>query len=175
MTTSSATKPVSAVLGWFATTPATENAIIDMANSRQIALRTRLRHHYWLTDCKPIGPVTLATIRRKMALIDQRDEMTDPEVTELLSSHYGFEKAPVETDSGPAWIIPDLLEARGVATSSITEMRERMSGLGKASAAKRGTGKAASGAGPQGPTRAPERIDQSTAEVAASATDDADF
>lgn len=120
-----------AVLGWFATTPATEREVIDMANARQVALRDRLRHHYWLTDCRPITDVTLDVLRRKMVLIDPQDELPDAQVEELLSLHFGFDK----TDTG--WCIPDLDEARQTAVGSIEEGRLRASAAGKASAAKR--------------------------------------
>lgn len=116
-----------------------------MANSRQIALRTRLRHHYWLTDCKPITETTVALQRRKMALIDAQDTMTEEQVEELLSEHYGFARC------GEGWRIPDLDEARGVAVQSITATREAASRAGKASAAKRAAQAAA-------PAQAPEPV-----------------
>jgi hypothetical protein len=124
-------RKVSAVLGWFPTTPATEREVIDMANSRQVALRTRLRHHYWLTECKPISETTVAIARRKLLLIDPQDTMTDDQVAELLSPHYGFER------TAGGWVIPDLDEARGVAVGSIEGIKERAAAAGRASAAKR--------------------------------------
>ncbi len=134
-TTNKPTAPVkrkaTAVLGWFPTTPATEQSVLDMANSRQVALRTRLRHHYWLTDCKPITETTVQLARRKLVSIDARDETTQTEVDELLSAHYGFEVV----DGG--WSIPDLNEAHGAALSSIKVISERASVAGMASAAAR--------------------------------------
>lgn len=128
MTTPSRTP--STALQWFTYNAANESAILDMANSRQIALRTRLRNHYWLTDCKPIGQTTIALIRKKMAMIDERDVMTEAEVTEVLSNHFGF----IETDDG--LVIPDLIEAREAAISSAQGRRERASAGGKARAGK---------------------------------------
>lgn len=144
-------RKATAVLGWFPTTPATEREIIDMANSRQIALRTRLRHHYWLTDCKPLTEVAISNARRKMTLIDPQDVMTDDQVAELLTEHYGF----VPLSGSKTWAIPDLDEARAAALASIEGIRARASAAGKASAAKRGFGPAA---GPQLQTVAPETV-----------------
>lgn len=102
----------STALQWRPHYPATESAIIDMANSRQIALRERLRNHYWLTECKPISNVTIELTRRKMLMIDSKDKMNTTEVAEILSTHYGFH----ETDAG--YVIPDMDESRGVAIKS---------------------------------------------------------
>lgn len=128
MTTPSRTP--STALQWSPHNAANESAILDMADSRQIALRTRLRNHYWLTDCKPIGPTTVALNRKKMAMIDDRDVMTDAEVTEVLSDHFGF----IATDEGLT--IPDLIEAREVAIGSAEGRKERAALGGKARAAK---------------------------------------
>lgn len=150
-------KPISAVLGWFPTTPATEREVLDMATSRQIALRTRLRHTYWLTDCKPLSEVTIGIHRRKMALIDQKDEMSEPEVAELLSDHYGFALVTDEAGEVLGWGIPELQAVRQHAAASISASRERMSELGKRSAAARAVRSepprapaAPSGSGPTG-------------------------
>lgn len=175
-------RKVTAVLGWFPTTPATEREILDMANSRQVALRTRLRHHYWLSDCKPLGAVTVTTMRRKMTMIDPQDTMPEEQVDELLSPHYGFDKATDTAGHFVGWTIPDLDEARHAAVGSIVATRERMSELGRASAAKRAglrngvptASGARSMAGPQERARAPEMIDQTTGEIV-TAEDDADF
>jgi hypothetical protein len=131
------TKSTSAVLGWFPTTPATEREVIDMANSRQIALRTRLRHYYWLTDCRPLGRLTVDMVRRKMALIDPRDDLSEPELAELLSMHYGFAVRPDDHGEVVGWSIPELDDTRAAAVASITATRERTSRAGKASAARR--------------------------------------
>ncbi|MBE0547774.1 MAG: hypothetical protein IH627_09000 [Rubrivivax sp.] len=177
-------RKVTAVLGWFPTTPATEREILDMANSRQVALRTRLRHHYWLNDCKPLGAVTVSTLRRKMAMIDPQDAMPEEQVAELLSPHYGFEEARDDAGAVVGWCIPDLDEAQRAAVGSIVATRERMAELGRASAAKRsavrGVTPAPMGAGrmagPQDRARAPEVIDRTTGEImAAAAEDDGDF
>jgi hypothetical protein len=50
----------SVALQWHPHTAVTESAIIDMTNARQIALRTRLRNFYWMTDCKPMPPASIA-------------------------------------------------------------------------------------------------------------------
>lgn len=131
-------RKVSAVIGWFPTTPATEREIIDMANSRQVALRTRLRHLYWLTECKAIGQTTVDLARRKMALIDPQDTLTDAQVAELLTTHYGFEP------SADGWVIPDLDEAREDVVGSVREARGRAQAAGRASAAKRTAAKGVS-------------------------------
>ena len=120
----------SAALQWSTHNAANESAIIDMANSRQIALRTRLRNHYWLTDCKPIGAITIALNRKKMVMIDSRDLMSDAEVDEVLSDHYGF----IVTDEGLT--IPDLIEARKVAIGAAQGRKERAALGGNARAAK---------------------------------------
>lgn len=120
----------SAALQWSPHNAAHESAILDMANSRQIALRTRLRNHYWLTDCKPLGQTTIELTQKKMTMIDDRDRMTQPEIDEVLSDHFGF----VDTDVGLT--IPDLIEAREVAIGSAQGRQERASAGGKARAAK---------------------------------------
>jgi hypothetical protein len=159
-----AQRKATAVLGWFPTTPATEREILDMANARQIALRTRLRHHYWLTDCAPLTPATVERLRRKMTMIDPQDAMPDDQVDELLSPDLGFEAV------AGGWRVPDLDEARSAALGSIQSTRDRMAALGKASAAKRLQVRADSApnerltagsmAGPQLVARAPEVIDE---------------
>jgi hypothetical protein len=170
-----ATRKVTAVLGWFPTTPATEREILDMANSRQVALRTRLRHHYWLTECRPISDQTITNMRRKMAMIDPQDAMPDDQVAELLSPHYGFAEAADASGAFVGWTITDLDEALQAATASITATRERMSQLGKASAARRtGAAVGRSMAGPQAQARVQEFVDQQTGEVVA-AVEDEDF
>jgi hypothetical protein len=123
---------VSTANAWFKTYPAHELEILDMANARQIALRTRLRHRYWVTSCAPLTPSAVERVCKKMALIDDRDAMTDAEVEELLTPDFGF----AAVDSG--WTVPDLDAARGEALGSIDAIRSRMSELGRASAAKRG-------------------------------------
>ena len=126
----SPTRKPSTALQWFPHIPATESAVLDMANSRQIALRIRLRNHYWLTECKPMGPTTVALTRKKMQMIDAQDSMTDEEVAEVLSDHYGFTGTPL------GLTIPELLEARGVAVTAGQERQARASAGGLAKAAK---------------------------------------
>lgn len=157
-------RKATAVLGWFPTTPATEREVLDMATARQIALRTRLRHHYWLTDCHPITEVTVSKLRKKMVLIDPQDAMDDDQVTELLSDHYGFTRVSL-AEGATGWRIPDLDEARGIAVDAIEAQRAQASAAGKLSAQKRAESKGA--AGPQAKASAPEPV---TAHE-----DDADF
>jgi hypothetical protein len=137
-------KPSTAV-GWFPLTVATESAILDMANSRQIALRTRLQHFYWLTECKPIGPATVALQRKKMVMIDPRDTLTDDEVAEVLSEHYGF----VATEAGLT--IPELDDHRQAAVGALQSGREGRAegGRKRAAAAAREGGRFVSGALPE--------------------------
>jgi hypothetical protein len=120
----------STALQWHPHSAATESTIIDMANSRQIALRIRLRHHYWMTECKPISPVTVTLVRKKMVMIDTKDKMTEADVTELLTDHYGF----IATPEGLT--IPDLDEARGSAIGA-TEARAERAGAGGRAKAER--------------------------------------
>lgn len=122
-------KPATA-LGWFPHSAATDSAIIDMADSQQVTLRARLRNHYWLTECKPLGDTTVALIRKRMAMADLGVVMSDEQVSELLSDHFGF----VSTDDG--FVIPDLDEARGVAVTSLEGIGRRASAGGNAKAAK---------------------------------------
>jgi hypothetical protein len=151
--TNTTSRKATAILGWFPTTPATEREVLDMASARQIALRTRLRHHYWLTDCQPLTELTVNNLRRKMVLIDPQDAMDDGQVQELLSEHYGF--TPVRSgDSATAWRIPELDEARANAVASIEGTRARAAAAGRASAAKRAG--SAPPAGPQHQALVPE-------------------
>ncbi len=129
-------RKTTAILGWFPTTPATEREVLDMATARQIALRTRLRFHYWLTDCQPLSELTVEKLRRKMALIDPHDVMEAQHVEEVLSEHYGF-TASVGPDGTRTWRIQELDEGRGAAVASIETTRARASVAGRASAARR--------------------------------------
>lgn len=117
-------KPSTAA-NWHPLTPATENAILDMANARQIALRTRLQLHYWLTECRPLTPTAVAQVRKKMAMIDPRDVLDDEEVQELLTEFFGF----TATDAGLT--IPDLDEHRRVSVGAAMAFREKQSEAGR--------------------------------------------
>lgn len=108
----------------------TESAVLDMANSRQIALRTRLRNFYWLTDCKPFGTDSVTMTRKKMIMIDSKDKMTDADVADVLTAHYGFVASP------GGWTIPELDEARGIAIRATEARAERAGAGGRAKAAK---------------------------------------
>ncbi|MGA0610647.1 hypothetical protein [Caldimonas sp. KR1-144] len=154
--TTTPTRPTSTASGWHPTNPVSERETLDMATARQIALRTRLRHHYWLTECRPFDDSTVALMRRKMTLIDARDAMDDEEVVDLLTAHYGF------TRSAEGWRIADLDCARDALVSSIDGTRKRAQAAGVASAKKRAQ---------QAPQ---QRVDAST-EAALSGTDPADF
>jgi hypothetical protein len=125
------TRKASAVVGWFPTTPATELAVLQGANARQVALRGHLRHLYWLSECRPITAVAVTMQRRSMVSIAAQDSLDDDEVDQLLSAHFGFE--PI----AGGWCIPELDEGHRTALASITSQRERASAAGKASAAAR--------------------------------------
>ena len=124
-------------MGWYPTTPATELSTIDMANARQVALRDRLRNHYWLTKCKPLTALAVELQRRKMRGIDPSDVLTDEQTEELLSEHYGF-----HGDAVAGWLIPDLQDHYRTALESIQGTRKRATAAGKASGAARAAGKA---------------------------------
>ncbi len=129
MSTTAPLRKPSTALQWHTYNSHNESAVLDMANSRQIALRTRLRNHFWLTECKPLGATTVALTLKKMKMIDPRDKMTPAEVTELLSDHYGFEP----TEAG--FIVPELIEARETALKAAGVRKERAAAGGKAKAA----------------------------------------
>lgn len=135
-------------LQWSPHNASHESAILDMANSRQIALRTRLRNHYWLTDCKPIGQTTVAFIRKKMAMIDGQDVMSDDEVAEVLSDHFGFDT------TAEGLTIPDLMEARETAISASQARHNRAVAGGQARALRAAT--ASQGAPKHAPAPDPE-------------------
>lgn len=125
----SALRKPSTALQWHTHSAHNESAVLDMANSRQIALRTRLRNHFWLTECKPLGAVTVTLQIKKMTMIDPRDSMTTEEVSEVLSDHYGFDN----TSAG--FIVPELIEARDTALMAAGVRKERAAAGGKAKAA----------------------------------------
>jgi len=131
MTSVTSQRKSSTAVQWYPHNATNDGAVLDMANSRQIALRVRLRNHFWLTDCKPMGAVTVEQILKKMKMIDTRDEMTKEEAEEVLSDHFGFK----QTEQG--FIIPDLIEARDFALSSADSRKVRAAsgGRGKAAAA----------------------------------------
>lgn len=146
MSHSSSGRKASAALGWFPMAPVTEAAIIDMASARQVALRHRLRLHYWQTECRPLTETTINLTRRKMMFADPQDELSPESLTELLSLHYGFEPIPGTSD----WRIPELEEAYRHAVGAVQRRQEQAVKAGKASAEKRAQG--GSGAAAQGPT-----------------------
>ena len=101
-----------------------------MADSQQVTLRARLRNHYWLTECRPLGATTVALVRKRMAMADLGVLMSEAQVSELLSDHFGF----IASENG--FTIPDLDEARGVAVTSMAGLAKRASAGGNAKAAK---------------------------------------
>lgn len=134
-------------IAWFKTLPAKEREVIDLASARQIALRLRLRNHYWLTECQPITQLVVEKLRRKMAVIDPRDAMEDSEVEELLSRDFGFTAS--QANGATVWTIPELEEAQVDVVASVDAIRAKASAAGRASAAKRAAQAApAAGAGP---------------------------
>lgn len=160
--TTAPSRKASTVLGWFPSTPATEREVLDIASARDIALRARLRIHYWLTECQPFTTATVDKIRRKMVLLDAQDAMSDEQVREVLTEHYGFAPVP-GLGASAAWRIPDLDDARAAAVASIQASRERGRVAGLKSAEKRAAEKARSGGQQPGPV------------PAAPVTDDSDF
>lgn len=129
MSAAAALRKPSTALQWHTHNAHNESAVLDMANSRQIALRTRLRNHFWLTECKPLGAVTVALQIKKMKMIDPRDSMTPEEVSEVLSDHYGFDR------TAAGYIVPELIEARDTALKAAGMRKERAAAGGKAKAA----------------------------------------
>jgi len=121
-------------LSWHPHHATSEAAALDMTNARQIAFRTRIRNHYWLTGCVPFTDTLVNITRKKMMMIDKRDKLTDAEVTEVLSGHYGFTQTP------EGWTIPELLDAKGVATEASAKRSERarLGGIAKAAKASQG-------------------------------------
>jgi len=134
MTIAASQRKSSTAVQWHTHNATNESAVLDMANSRQIALRTRLRNHFWMTECRPMGAVTVDLAVRKMKMIDLRDAMTPEEVAEVLSGHYGF----AETADGV--IVPELITDRDAAVASAHKrtVRASLGGLGKAAAVDQG-------------------------------------
>ena len=114
--------------GWHPHFATADTATLDMTPARQIALRVRLRNHYWLKECEPFTVAIVTQTRKKMVMIDKRDKLTEAEVDEVMTAEYGF----IETPEG--WTIPELLTARGVAIGAAQRRSEaaRKGGIAKA-------------------------------------------
>jgi hypothetical protein len=65
-----------------------------------------------------------------MVLIDSQDEMSEADVAEVLSVHYGFHETP------EGLTIPELDEARGIAVGAAAERAVKAGNGGRAKAAK---------------------------------------
>ena len=91
-----------------------EATLMQDATALQIAMRILLRDRYWLTDCRPLGPTAVRNIQTRMAMRNPRDVISDEEVTELLSSEFGFQKAVADGGEFLGWHLPDLAEQRGL-------------------------------------------------------------
>ena len=133
---------------WFPLAPAAESAVIDMADARTVALRERLRNHYWLTDCRPLTTADIDLQRRKMRMIRDADGMEQSEVDALLTPTFGFECCPT------GWTIPALDIHRDEVLDAKQQAALRAAAAGRASAAAR-----ASRTGPSTPPTAPASDD----------------
>lgn len=135
MTKTTKTKPsfnqTTTAGGWYPYTPAAESQVIEFADARAVALSTRLRHRYWMTECQPLTWLDIDNQRRKMAGINPGDVLSDEEVRMLLTPAFGF----VETDG--AWSVPALSTARQDLLEASVRRKESASRAGLASAAKR--------------------------------------
>lgn len=131
-TSSKLPRKPSALMGWHPTCPAQESTVIDGLNARQIALRIKLRNHYWLTECKPISDARVSMTTGMMELIDPLDKLSPEQVEALLCSDFGF----LRTTEG--WAIPDLHSAYDEALTSVESKRTQTQAAGRASAAARG-------------------------------------
>ena len=83
------------------------------ATALQIAMRNLLRDRYWLTDCRPLGPVAVKNVRVRMANRNSRDVITQEEVDELLTPEFGFRKDVSADGELIGYHMPDLEEQRG--------------------------------------------------------------
>jgi hypothetical protein len=99
---------------WFKYHTTLEATLMQDATALQIAMRTLLRDRYWLTDCRPLGPIAIKNIQTRMAMRNPRDVITEEEVTELLSPEFGFQKAVAEDGEFLGWHLPALAEQRGL-------------------------------------------------------------
>ena len=140
---------------WFPHAPAIASAVIDMADARTVALRERLRNHYWLRGCAPLTAADIDLQRRKMRLICAADEVDDVALAALLVPSYGFQAC---TDG---WTIPDLDHHHREVLGQREAASARGAAGGKASAAKRASG---APAGEQGTPRGAPTMRHDSAE-----------
>lgn len=116
---------------WFPHAPASEAAIIDMADARTVALRERLRNHYWLRGCVPLTTAEIDLQRRKMLMIREADGVDEDTIKALLTPLYGFEFG------GEGWVIPDLDYHRTEVLAAKAKAAALGAAGGRASAGKR--------------------------------------
>lgn len=128
MTASSKLDP-SASIVWHKTNPSIESTMLRGVNARQVALWLRLRHVFWLKQCKPLSDQDVARECRFMAAVDPADEVSEAHRQELLTDAFGFQLVP-----GGGWTIPDLKEQYEAATEAYQRRRENGAKGGKRSA-----------------------------------------
>lgn len=129
--TTSRKQDQSAALGWFKTYPSIEDNILRFANARQIALRMKLRHAYWLGQCAPLTDQRIRLEAEWMGRVDPRDKLEEDELKGLLTPEYGFER------NGNGWSIPDLEAAYQEAAEAFRKKQASASLGGKRSAETR--------------------------------------
>lgn len=98
---------------WFKYHSTLESTLMQDATALQIAMRNLLRDRYWLTDCRPLGPVAVKNVRVRMASRNARDVITQEEVDELLTPEFGFKKEVSADGELVGYHMPDLAEQRG--------------------------------------------------------------
>jgi len=125
----------SASIGWHKTYPAIESNMLRGANARQIALWLRLRHVFWLEQCRPLSAQKVERECRLMAAMEPADAISDDDRQQLLTEEFGFQPAP---EGG--WTIPDLQEQYSQATDAYQRRRENGAKGGKRSAQVRQQG-----------------------------------
>jgi len=74
--TSSTNRDPSTSIGWHKTYPAIESNVLRGANARQAALWLRLRHAFWLDQCRPLSEQKVDRECRLMAAMDPTDAIT---------------------------------------------------------------------------------------------------
>lgn len=114
---------------WFKYHTTLEATLMQDATALQIAMRILLRERYWLTDCSPLGPIAIKNIRTRMAMRNQRDVITDDEVTELLSPEFGFQKATTDDGEFVGWHLPAMAAQRGLMLEARVAEQERKRAL----------------------------------------------
>lgn len=133
--TASSNRDPSASIGWHKTYPAIEANLLRGASARQVALWLRLRHVFWLDQCRPLSQQKVDRECRLMAAIDPADVVTETDLQQLLTEEFGFK--PTQ-DGG--WTIPELQEQYSQATEAYQRRRENGAKGGKRSAQVRQQG-----------------------------------